>query len=233
MSVIEIRSATGSLLMLIARLLLSTVVLSCLQAAAAACEHCRAAAMAAATAAAAQTNPTDLAVAAIQTAGKELRQSISARKLLCAETEKLAAARDSMLRELQTVDAQLKAIKTHVQGDQYPLVLGELVIRDETTAHRAASELFARHDSLTAAVNQLTGELEAGEHQRLQLNQRIHQYETDILLAQHRAVRIRATSVPQTSARPLDALRFTAPSGSAQSQRQQRLQEFLRNGVVQ
>jgi hypothetical protein len=47
MSVIEIRSATGSLLMLIARLLLSTVVVSCLQAAAAACEHCRAAAMAA------------------------------------------------------------------------------------------------------------------------------------------------------------------------------------------
>lgn len=217
--------------MSIARILMIPVVLSSLQAAATACEHCRAAAAAAAAQAAAASNPTDLAVAAIQTAGRELRQSISTRKLLCTETEKLTAARAARLQELQSVAAQLLAIKTHVHSGEYPLVLGDLIIRDEATAHRAASELLFRHDSLSSIVDELAAELEAGEAQRLQLNRRIQQTEAEILLAQHRSARIQAASTPKKSSLPLAAFRITTPPGTASSSRQQRLQAFLEGGI--
>lgn len=218
--------------MLMARCLLMSALIPCMSAVATACEHCRTAAISAAAAAAhAETNPTDLAVAAIRTAGQELRQSEAARKNLSEESQKLIAARAGMLRDLQTIEAELLALKTHVHHNQYPLVVEEQVIRDEDAAHALAGQLLLRQDSLTAGVAQISEELEAGDHERLLLEKQIHQRQTEILLAQHRAARLRAVHVPDKAAKPLQTLRAIAPPGSTESLRRQRLDTFLRDGL--
>lgn len=219
--------------MSIARVLLISALFPATSTVASACEHCRAAAAASATARAqAAGSPADLAVAAIRTAGQELRQSETARKNLCAESEKLIAARTAMLQELQTLDAQLRALRTHVQRNEYPLVLDQQVVRDADSAQRVASQLLLRHETLTAATGRMTEELEAGEQDRLMLDQQIHQRQTDILLAQHRAARLGASHVPDNAAQPLQTLRAIAPPGSAESRRRQRVNEFLREGLA-
>jgi hypothetical protein len=106
-----------------------------------------------------------------------------------------------------------------------------VIIREETTARRLAAELLSRHDSLTEAIADMGSELEAGEQDLLQLNRRIHERETDILLAKHRATRLQGAAVPTAAARPLAAIRQLAPSGSPRAVRTQRLNEFLANGV--
>lgn len=218
--------------MLIVRFLLIYAVFHALSVVAAACEHCRtAAASAAAAAAHSESNPTDLAVAAIRTAGQELRQSEAARKRLCEESQKLIAARAGMLRDLATIDAELLALKTHVQGNEYPLLVGQQVVRDEDTAHALAGQLLLRQDALTAGVSRLSEELAAGDQERLMLEKQIHERQTEILLAQHRAARLQAVHVPDRAARPLQTLRSIAPPGSTETQRRQRLDSFLRDGL--
>jgi len=219
--------------MLICRFLFITALFPAMSTAAAACEHCRAATAAATVARAqAETSPTDLAVAAIRTAGHELRQSEAARKHLCEESKKLMSARAGMLRELQILDAQLLALKTHVHRREYPLELGEQVVSDEDTAHKVAGQLLLRQETLTAAASRISEELEAGEQERLMLEKQIHQRQTEILLAQHRAARLRAVSVPDKAAQPLETLRAIAPPGSAESLRRQLLNQFLREGLA-
>jgi len=217
--------------MKISRILLATFAVISLGSTGFACEHCRAAAAAAAMEQAIKASPTDLAVTAIRTAGEELRQSVTARRNLCEESARLQAAREQRQRELETIGSQLLALKAHVQSNQYPVVLGEVIIREETTARRLAAELLSRHDSLTEAIADMGSELEAGEQDLLQLNRRIHERETDILLAKHRATRLQGAAVPTAAARPLAAIRQLAPSGSPRAVRTQRLNEFLANGV--
>jgi hypothetical protein len=217
--------------MLITRFLFITALFPAMSTAAAACEHCRAAAAAAAARAQAETSPADLAVVAIRTAGQELRQSEAARKHLCEESKKLMTARAGMLRELQMLDAQLLALKTHVHRREYPLELGQQVVSDEDTAHKVGGQLLLRQETLTAAVSRISGELEAGEQERLMLEKQIHQRQTEILLAQHRAARLRAVGVPDKAAQPLQTLRTIAPPGSAESLRRQLLDQFLREGL--
>ena len=148
--------------MQITRFLVITALFPAISTAAAACEHCRAAAAATTVARAqAETSPTDLAVAAIRTAGHELRQSEAARKHLCEESKKLMTARAGMLRELQILDAQLLALKTHVHRHEYPLELGQQVVSDEDTAHEVAGQLLLRQETLTAAASRISEELEA------------------------------------------------------------------------
>ena len=219
--------------MLITRFLFITALFPAMSTAAAACEHCRAAAAATTVARAqAESSPTDLAVAAIRTAGHELRQSEAARKHLCEESRKLMTARAGMLRELQILDAQLLALKTHVHRHEYPLELGQQVVSDEDTAHKVAGQLLLRQETLTAAASRISEELEAGEQERLMLEKQIHQRQTEILLAQHRAARLRAVSVPDKAAQPLETLRAIAPPGSAESLRRQQLNQFLREGLA-
>ena len=215
------------------RFLLISCLIPAISPFASACEHCRAAAAASAVARAkAETSSTDLAVAAIRTAGQELRQSENARKNLHEESKKLITSRAAMLQDIQTIDAQLKALKTHVHRDEYPLVLDQQVIRDEDGAHQVASQLLLRHDTLTAAVARISEELEAGEQDRLMLDKQIHQRQTEILLAQHRAARLRASHVPDKASQPLQTLRAIAPPGSTESLRRQQLEEFLREGLA-
>jgi len=218
--------------MSIARVLLISALFPAISTVAAACEHCRAAAAASAAArAATETSPTDLAVAAIRTAGQELRQTETARKNLCEESKKLITARTAMLQELQTIDAQLQALKTHVHRNEYPLTLDQYLVRDEDTAHQVAGQLLLRQETLTAATNRISEELEAGEHERLMLDKQIHQRQTEILLAQHRAARLRAIHVPDNAAQPMQTLRAIAPPGAAESKRRQRLNSFLEDGL--
>lgn len=212
-------------------LLLSPMLLVAVSTTASACEHCRAAAAAAAAQAAAQTNPTDLTVVAIQSAGCELRQAAAARKQLVEQSEKLGKVRADMQRELQTITAELEAIRAHVQAQDYPLVISCGKIGDEETATKCASTLLSRHDSLTSSINQISQELEAGDHDLLQVNGRIQQLETEILLAETRAKRIIVHRVPQQSERQLRVLRATVPAQSPESQRRQRLTDFLNEGV--
>ena len=217
--------------MLIVRMLLCAVALPTMSAVAAACEHCRAAQAAAAAQLAAESSPTDLAVAAIRTAGQELRQSQAALQNLCEESGKLQGTRDSMQRKLQVVNADLLALKTHVQTSDFPVVISERIVRCEDDAHTVAGELLIQQDVLQAAIAEMTAELAAGEQNRLQLVKQIHQRQTEILLAEHRSSRIRTLTLSAKSSQPLQAIRIIAPPVSAESQRKQRLNDFLKNGL--
>ena len=136
-----------------------------------------------------------------------------------------------MHRKLEIVTADLLALKTHVQTSDFPVVIAGQVVRSETQAHTVAGELLIQQDVLTAAITDMTEELAAGEQNRLQLLKQVHQRQTEILLAEHRSSRIRATTLPNKSSQPLNAIRIAAPPGSAESQRKQQLNHFLKNGL--
>ncbi len=217
--------------MLCVRMLLFVVAVPMFCGVAGACEHCRAAEAAMAAKLAAESSPTDLAVAAIRTAGQELRQSEGVLKDLCAQTVKLRGVRDGMQHKLQVVASELQALRSHVHSGKYPVVLTSRIVRSESDAESVVGELLIEQDVLSAGVAAITAELAAGEQTRLQLVKTIRERETEIVLAEHRFRRIATTTVPDKSAQSLKAIRVIAPPGSSETQRKQRLNDFLRGGL--
>lgn len=199
---------------------------------ASACEHCRIAAVSAAQIEMKQRDPVQGMVDALETAGKELRAALAARKKLAAHGKAVWSTRSEMIAERDQIQVSLEILRNHVQAEEFPVLVGKESIADVESARRCASGLLLRMDTLEGGIRLIEEEVAAGDREVEQLTARIDHLQTEILLAEHRATRLLADRVPRKSDAMLGAVRRALPAGpKATKTHRERVADFLNAGA--